>query len=82
MKSITVHNLEDPLANKLLEISRDEGISQNKLIKKLLREALGLEKKKKNKIDLSAIAGTWTEEEAREFEENTKVFNEIDLEGW
>ena len=34
------------------------------------------------KRDLSDLAGTWSDEEAAEFEANTRVFEQIDDEMW
>lgn len=32
--------------------------------------------------DLDLLAGTWTEEDAREFSQNTAIFNQIDEQLW
>lgn len=82
MKSITIHNLDDDLAMLIEDKAKELDTSQNKLIKQLLRDALGLGKPIRKKIDLSMIAGTLTEAEAQEFEENTSDLSTIDPIDW
>ena len=50
----------------------------------LLRETLGLEKKKRDTVysDLDMLAGTWSEEDAVEFSQATAVFEKIDEDLW
>ena len=42
MKSITIHGLDEGLEAMIEEKARQEGLSLNKTVKMLLREALGL----------------------------------------
>lgn len=42
MKSITIHNLDDPLYTLIRVKAKNEGLSLNKAIKKLLADALHL----------------------------------------
>jgi len=81
MKSITIHQLDDTLASRIQDEADRTGLSLNKTVKQLLAEALGISRKKK-KNDFSKFAGTWTEEEYREFEKNTEDFERIDPEEW
>lgn len=50
----------------------------------LLRQSLGLEKRKRSVTysDLDHLAGTWSKEDAAEFEQNTAVFERVDEEMW
>jgi len=84
MKSITIRGIDDQLKNALVNIAEKEHKSINKTILSLLKQALGLEKSLKYPIydDLDDLAGTWTDEEAQEFEKATKVFNKIDEDLW
>ena len=82
MKSITIHKLDSNLAKAIEGLSKTTGLSQNKVIKKLLRKALGLEEKNQIKRDLSTVFNVWSKEEKKTFEEATPVFNQIDSELW
>lgn len=42
MKSITIHNVDDPLDRLLQERAKSQGMSLNKTIKFLLAESLGI----------------------------------------
>ena len=53
----------------------------NRTLIRLLREAVGLNPTRK-KRDLSALAGTWSHEEADEFDREVRQFEEIDDELW
>ena len=84
MKSITIHNLETDLANKIEELSSTEGISQNKLVKALLRKALELDpvivQRRKHYFD--KIFNTLSAEEAKEFYDSTADLSSLELSEW
>lgn len=82
MKSLTIHNMDADLAKAIEEMSRSTGLSQNKVVKKLLRRALNLSEQEIPKRDVSAFFGAWTKEEAAEFNEAIKIFEDIDEEMW
>ena len=84
MKSFTIHKLEDEVYEKLEELARREQMSINKTAKKLLRKALGVGDSSvaERRKHFEEFFGTWTEEEAAEFEEAVRVFDEIDEESW
>lgn len=82
MKSITIHKLDQDLYTALQGVAQEEGLSLNKLVKKILRRSLGLEPVPKKKIDFSDIAGSWTPEEANSFEEAMSDFSEIEKSEW
>jgi len=84
MKSITIHNLDDPLNSLIREKAKNEGLSLNNTIKKLLAEALGLPLKKgegrgKDFLDLF---GVWSNEEVKEFNKQVGDLEKIDREDW
>ena len=70
MKSITIHNIDEPLAELIKSRARSEGMSINKTVKKLLEESLGVKPKDKaaNLIDFEEFCGTWSDSELAEFE--------------
>jgi len=51
---------------------------------RILKEGLGIEKKKRNVVydDLDHLAGTWSAEDAAEFERITAVFEKVDEDMW
>lgn len=67
MKSITIHKIDDETEKALVEIAEKEGVSLNKLIKKLLRESLGLDEPK-HRADFESFCGLWSDEEADAFD--------------
>jgi plasmid stability protein len=84
MATMTLRGIDERTAEALKERARQEGTSINAITLRLLRESLGLEKKKRNIVysDLDHLAGTWSREEAAEFERNTAVFEQVDEEIW
>lgn len=82
MKSLTIHNIDADLAKAIENLAKSTGLSQNKVIKSLLRRALNISEEDKPKRDLSAFFGVWTQEEANDFDEAIKFFDRIDEEMW
>jgi len=84
MATMTLRGLDERTAEALKERARQEGTSINAVTLRLLRESLGLEKKKRSVVytDLDHLAGTWSRKEAAEFERNTAVFEQVDAEIW
>ena len=63
MKTLTLRGIDNTLADALKKASEKSNTSINKTVIRLLKEALGLEKKKyKTYHDLGHLAGTWTGE--------------------
>ncbi len=84
MKVITLRGIDDDLSLALKKAAKREGISVNKKILILLQEALGFKKKNRQLVhhDLDHLAGTWSPEDCKDFNENTKSFNQIDPDLW
>jgi hypothetical protein len=61
-----------------------EDVDVNTLMLRILREALGIEKKKRNVLhdDLDYLAGTWNTEDADAFERATAMFEAVDKDMW
>lgn len=81
MTQITLRNLPEDLDREIRNRAKAEGLSLNRTIVRLLKEATGIEIRKR-KRDLSNLAGTWTETEAEDFESHVKIFEELDREIW
>lgn len=84
MKSITIHNLDGPLEAMIEEKARTEGLSLNKTVKLLLREALGLTPGGNGgrKADFAEFAGVWSKAERRQFEKKTEDLRRVDSRDW
>ena len=84
MATMTLRGIDEKTAEALKERARREGASVNAVTLRLLRESLGLEKKKRRAIhgDLDHLAGTWSQEDAAEFERHTAVFETVDADLW
>ena len=84
MKSITIHGIDEPLAQLIKSKAQLEGLSINKTIKKLLEEALGVRPRNKgtHQSDFEEFCGMWLESELAEFENKTQDFRRIDHEDW
>ena len=84
MKSITIHGIDEPLAQLIKSKAQSEGLSINKTVKKLLEEALGVRARNKRtyQSDFEEFCGMWSESELAEFENKTQDFRRIDHEDW
>ena len=84
MKTFTLRHLDKDLERSLQARAQETSESLNRTILNLLREALGLNKKRRRKThhDLDALAGTWNQADLKEFERSTASLNEIDKDMW
>ena len=82
MKQLTLRKIRPNVEKKLREFAETRELSINKTVLLLLNKALGITDYRKNKRDLSKIAGKWNKEEADEFEKNIEIFEQIDEEIW
>ena len=82
MKSLTIHNIDPDVVKAIEQLADATGLSQNKVVKKLLRKALGLEGQKKPRRDFSPFCGVWSKEEAEAFETAVQSFDRVDKDLW
>ncbi len=84
MKSITIHGIDDPLAELIKSKAQSEGLSINKTVKKLLEESLGVKPRNigKNRSDFEEFFGIWSESERIEFEDRTDELRNVNYEDW
>lgn len=71
--------MPENLEVQIRKLAHKNQTSLNATIIGLLEKAIGTGKKKR---DLSKYAATWSDEEAKEFESNIKIFEKIDKEIW
>lgn len=84
MANISVRGVEEKALRKLKETARRRGISLNGLITEMLNEGTG-QKRSVTPVehdDLDRLAGTWSAQEAREFEDATVKFAQVDEDLW
>lgn len=84
MATMTLRGIDERIAAVLKEKARKEGTSVNALMLRILKESLGIEKKKRGAVydDLDHLAGTWSKKDAAEFERVTSVFEKVDEDMW
>lgn len=80
MKTLTVRDVPPDLAEALEREKRRRGKSLNRTVLELLSQGLGVKKARSN--GLGRLAGDWSEEDLREFEEAVAPFEQIDEELW
>ncbi|MBI4278387.1 MAG: hypothetical protein HY660_08010 [Armatimonadetes bacterium] len=89
MKQLTVRQIDPALAKRLRETARARGLSLNRTVLLLLRQAAGLARQEPEPpkapvrhTDLDHLAGTWSEQEAQEFDEAVRELRQVDPELW
>lgn len=86
MKAITLRNLPAEIAKTIQRRAKEKKTSVNKAVIELLEESVGGKApKKKEKAryhDLDHLIGTWTKEEAEEFEKLLAEQRTIDPKLW
>jgi hypothetical protein len=82
MSQITLRQIPEHLEQQIRQLAAENKTSINKTIIYLLQKCLGIPENGKKKRDLHDIFGSWDMAEAQLFEENTKMFEEIDTELW
>ena len=84
MGAITIRGIDNEIAKALKERAKKEDTSINSIVLRIVREALGLEKKKRTVIytDLDHLAGTWNKKDYVEFQRKVADFETIDKNIW
>ena len=83
IKALTIRKLPEQVADAVRKRSEEAHLSFNKAVVSLLQEHLNEgQHKKTKKRDLTGFLGTWTEEEARQFDQALRQQRRIDPEMW
>lgn len=84
MKTMTIRGIDQEMVRRLRKAADESGTSVNAAALKLLRHALHIDKETPfpEHHDLDSPAGTWGEEERREFDELQCGFSKVDEELW
>lgn len=80
IKALTIRNLPPALAEALEREKSRRGKSLNQTVIDLLGQGLGSEGVRSN--GLSRLAGSWSEEDYRDFERATEQFEAVDEDLW
>lgn len=82
MASFTIKQLDERVLGRLRAQAKRQGVSLTAYVKGLLACAAGLRPGQEVHDDLSELAGIWSGDEAKDFEEHVRAFSKIDAELW
>ena len=84
MKAITIHGLDDMLAEGLKKRASQEDESINGLVKKILAEAMGLKApaRGRHRAEFTAFSGAWSAQDLNDFQKNSSDFERVNAEDW
>ncbi len=82
IKQMTLRRIPDQLEKALRHRAKDSGLSLNRVSIELLSQALGVDSPATKKRNLSEFCGVWSQDDLKEFEQNTNCFDAIDAEIW
>lgn len=83
--SITIQNIDDAINRWITEQAQKRGVSAEVIILEILKKEIRTETapaQLPTYHDLDALAGTWNEEQAREFLAATQDFGKVESELW
>lgn len=78
----------DEVAREIEELARRKGLSRNQAVLQLLRRGAGIDDGSRGQDanvignSLDGFVGSWSAEQAREFDEAVSAFDQIDEEFW
>lgn len=85
MHNISVRGIEEASLRRLKQMAKRRGVSLNRLIADMLNAEGGnapAQARLTAYDDLDKLAGTWSKQDAREFERAVASFEQIDEELW
>ena len=85
MKAITIRGIDSSISEKLKQLAKTEGKSVNQLVLDLIRQNLGMQKKKKftrRYNDLDHLFGKWSQTEFKKIQGFIDSQRKIDPEMW
>ena len=86
MKQLTVRGFDDDLAEAIRQLARRDGISLNQAALKLLRRGAGLPDGQGDGRNIGSalddLFGSWTQQEADEFDRALEAFESVDESDW
>ena len=85
MKAITIRGIDSSVSSKLKQVAKDEKKSVNQLVLDMIKQNIGMQKKKKytkKYNDLDHLSGIWTDAEFHEVQGIIDSQRKIDRELW
>ncbi|MFC1580588.1 antitoxin [Thermodesulfobacteriota bacterium] len=85
MKAITIRGLDPSVSEKLKQVAKKEGKSVNQLVLDLIKQNVGMQKKKKftrQYDDLDHLFGKWSRSEFEKIQGFIESERKIDPELW
>ena len=84
MKSITIHGVDDHLAEAIKRLAKENQTSVNRTVKRLLEEVLGMKPRESARYydDFVEFCGLWSTQELTEFEDATADMAAVDPQDW
>jgi plasmid stability protein len=84
MKAITLRNIPPNLSRRIERRAKEKGASMNRTVIQILEDSLGTSNKRAAQLhhDLDHLAGSWSEVEATDFDEDLAAQRGIDPELW
>lgn len=84
MKTLTIRGIDPALADAIRSLAAKNEESINQTALNILRKATGVGTKPifNKHHDLDTLAGTWSEEDERDFNRAVEAFDKIDQELW
>ena len=86
MSTISVHGLDPVVERKLRERARERGQSLNGTVKELIEDGLApiysTRRRARNREMFADLFGTWTDEQAAEFDRAVAEFGVVDPRDW
>ena len=80
--NFNLRGISSEVMNLLKQEAKKLQVSVNILILNMIEQGLGVTHRRRRYQDLDHLAGTWSKADQREFEKNTKHFEQIDKEMW
>ena len=83
MSTISIHDLPTELTQRIKEKAKNEGLSLNKTLKKLLEQAMGFKPTPALQVNIfQDLSGVWSTDDLQEFEQVSQDQSQIDPSDW
>jgi hypothetical protein len=82
VKSITIHGIDSDLDKKILEKSKEYGLSQNRTVKFILKNSLLSDTRASKREEFSDLFGKWTTKETEEFDKRIMDLESVHDADW
>ena len=84
MKSLTIHNIEEPLLALLRERAKKDEKSINQTLKEMIEKSVGVKfsKQQSHQSEFQEFSGVWSKNDVHDFTKASKDFEKIDKDDW